>query len=420
MAMTIAEKILARAAGRQSVQPGEFIWAHVDQTNAGAGELRLLDELGIKQLAAPDTVWATSDHYAPATDEHYANQDNLLRKYVRQYGITNFFEYGRHGIAHQLYGEHGAMLPGMLSAMSDSHSTSGGVFNCFATPIGSETAFVLATGQLWLQVPETIRIELTGSLGPLCYGKDVVLTVLKEIGSEAGIYRAFEFGGPGLRSLTVASRWTLSNMGIELGAKAAICEYDEILRTYLAKRTQRSYQPVSPDPGCRYVAQHIIDLDDLEPMVACPHDPTNVHPAVEVEGWNVKVSQVFLGSCTNGRLEDLEIAARILRGRQVHPDVRMIVSPASQAVWREAGARGLLQTLADAGALVSHSTCGPCFGGHLGVLGDGDVCMSSSNRNYRGRMGSAEASVYLGNAATVAAAAVAGRIVDPRSVMQEA
>jgi 3-isopropylmalate/(R)-2-methylmalate dehydratase large subunit len=419
MAMTIAEKILSRAADRPTVQPGDFVWARVDQTNAGAGELRVLDELGIKRLAAPETVWATSDHYAPATDEHYANQDNRLRQYVRQYGIRNFFEYGRHGIAHQLFGEHGAMLPGTLSAMSDSHSTSGGVFNCFATPIGSETAFVLATGLLWLQVPETIRIELFGTLGPLCYGKDVVLTVLKELGSEVGIYRAFEFGGSGFRSLTVASRWTLSNMGIELGAKAAICEHDEVLEAYLRERTTRPYQPVSPDPGCRYVRHHRIDLDGLPPMVACPDDPTNVHPASEVADWNVRVSQVFLGSCTNGRFEDLEVAARILRGRRVHPDVRMIVSPASQGVWREANAQGVLQTLAEAGALVSHSTCGPCFGGHLGVLGDGDVCMSSSNRNYRGRMGSAKAAVYLGNAATVAAAAVTGRIVDPRSVMQE-
>lgn len=419
MSMTMSEKILARAAGRPAVHAGEFVWARVDQTNAGASELRLLDELGVTKLAAPDTVWATSDHYAPATDEHYANQDNLLRKYVRHYGITNFFEYGRHGIAHQLFGEHGAMLPGTLSAMSDSHSTSGGVFNCFATPIGSETAFVLATGLLWLQVPDTIRVELTGSLKPLCYGKDIVLAILKQIGSEVGIYRAFEFAGPGLRSLTVASRWTLSNMGIELGAKAAICEYDEVLGAYLAERTTRPYQPVAPDPGCHYVMRHTINLNSLEPMVACPHDPTNVHTAAEVEGWNIKVSQVFLGSCTNGRLEDLEIAARILHGRRVHPDVRMIVSPASQAVWREAGARGLLQTLAEAGALVSHSTCGPCFGGHLGVLGDGDVCMSSSNRNFRGRMGSADAVVYLGNAATAAATALAGHIIDPRSVTVE-
>lgn len=419
MPMTMSEKILARAAGRPTVKPGEFVWARVDQTNAGAGELRLLDELGVERLAAPETVWATSDHYAPATDEHYANQDNLLRKYVRKYGITNFFEYGRHGIAHQLFGEHGAMLPGTLSAMSDSHSTSGGVFNCFATPIGGETAFVLATGLLWLQVPETIRIELTGTLPPLCYGKDVVLSILKEIGSEVGIYRAFEFAGAGLRSLTIASRWTLSNMGIELGAKAAICEYDEVLGAYLAQRTQRLYESVSSDPGCHYAMRHTLDLGRLEPMVACPHDPTNVRTAAEVERSGVKVTQVFLGSCTNGRLEDLEVAARILRGRQVHPDVRMIVSPASQAVWREAGASGVLQTLAEAGALVSHSTCGPCFGGHLGVLGAGDVCMSSSNRNFRGRMGSAEATVYLGSAATVAATALAGRIIDPRSITQE-
>lgn len=418
MPMTIAQRILARAAGRAEATTGEYVWVRVDQTNAGAGELKLLADLGVTRVAAPDTVWATSDHYAPATDEQYADQDNLLRRYVRHFGIRNFFEYGRHGIAHQLYGEHGAMLPGTVSAMSDSHSTSGGVFNCFATPIGSETAFVLATGRLWLRVPETIRIELEGALPFLCYGKDVVLSVLRALGSEVGIYRAFEFGGPGLASLTVASRWTMCNMGIELGAKAAICEHDARLAEYLAARTTHPYEPVAPDPGCAYALRHPVDLSALVPLVACPHDPTNVHPASEVEGWNVAVHQVFLGSCTNGRLEDLEVAARILRGRRVHPDVRMIVSPASQAVWREAASRGVLQTLADAGALVAHSTCGPCFGGHLGVLGAGDVCLSSSNRNFPGRMGSPAASVYLGSAATVAAAAVTGRIVDPRSVVE--
>lgn len=418
MPQTISEKILARSSSRPSVKPGDFVWARVDQTNAGPNELKLLDQLGVKRLANPDAVWAVSDHYAPATDEHFANQDNLLRKYVRQYGIRNFFEYGRHGIAHQLYGEQGAMLPGTVSAMSDSHSTSGGVFNCFATPIGSETAFVLATGLVWLRVPETVRVDLIGRLPELCYGKDVVLSVLRDLAGDRCLYRAVEFGGAGLRDLTMDSRWTLTNMGIELGAKAAICEFDDRVAEYLAPRTQRAYEPVAPDAGCDYAVRHTVDLSALEPLVACPDDPANVHTVREVEGWGVKVSQVFLGSCTNGREEDLEIAARMLRGRRVHPDVRMIVSPASQTVWRHAASAGWLETLAEAGALVAHSTCGPCFGGHLGVLGEGDVCMSSSNRNFKGRMGSADASVYLGSAATVAAAALEGRIVDPRTVME--
>jgi 3-isopropylmalate/(R)-2-methylmalate dehydratase large subunit len=416
MGQTIAERILARRANRPAVKPGEYIWATVDQTDADANHLRILDQLGVKRVAAPETVWVTSDHYAPATDRHYANQDNLLRKYVRQYELPHFFEYGRHGIMHQLFGEKGAILPGTLSAMSDSHSTSGGVFNAFATPIGRETVFVLATGVLWLQVPETVRFELTGTLPDLCYGKDVVLRILRDFGSAVGIYKALEFGGPGLRSMTIDSRWTLSNMGIELGAKAAICEYDERLGQYLADRTTRPYEPAVPDPDCRYAEQHEIRLSDLEPLVACPHDPSNVHGASGLESQNIKVNQVFLGSCTNGRLEDLAIAASILKRRKVHPDVRMIVSPSSQTVWQEAMKLGLLGVLADAGALVAHSTCGPCFGGHLGVLGDGDVCMSSSNRNFQGRMGSPEAFVYLGSAATVAAAAVAGKIVDPRNL----
>lgn len=413
---TIAEKILARAVGREVVVPGDFVWATVDQVNAGSSSLKLLDSLGVERLFDPDRVWVTSDHYAPATSPEYANQDNLLRTYVRRYGITRFFEYGRHGIAHQLYGEQGAFLPGTLSAMSDSHSTSAGVFNCFGTPIGSETAFVLATGTLWLRVPETIRIDLSGSLPQFCYGKDVVLTILGRIGSERAIYRAIEFGGEGLRSMSLASRWTLTNMGIELGAKAAICEFDDVVAEYLRGRARAEYEPVHADADCTYAERHAVSLSEISPMVACPHDPTNVHPVAEVESWKVEVTQLFLGSCTNGRAEDLEVAARILAGRRVHPNVRMIVSPASQAVWREALKAGWLGTLADAGALVSHSTCGPCFGGHLGVLGDDDVCLSSSNRNFAGRMGSPKAQVYLGSAATVAAAAVTGRIVDPRGL----
>jgi 3-isopropylmalate/(R)-2-methylmalate dehydratase large subunit len=416
MGHTIAEKILARHSGRVGLEPGEYIWATVDQLDAEANHFKVLDGLGIARLANPDMVWVTSDHYAPAPDERSANHDNLLRKYVRQYEIRHFFEYGRHGISHQLLGDHGALLPGSLSATYDSHGTSGGVFNCFSTPIGSEVVFVMATGRVWLRVPETIRLDFSGALPARCYGKDVVLALLQRFGAGFGNYRVLEFGGSGLGQMSIASRWSICNMGIDMGAKAAICEYDEQLCRFLAPRTPRPYEPVWPDPDCRYVRRETVNLSVLEPLVACPHDPSNVHPAREVEGWDIRVNQVFLGSCTNGRLEDLEVAAEILKGREVHPGVRMIVSPASQAVWREATARGLLQTLAEAGALVSHSTCGPCFGGHLGVLGEGDVCMSSSSRNYQGRMGSARSFVYLGSAATVAAAAVAGKIIDPRNL----
>src|SRR5262249_5676086 len=209
-----------------------------------------------------------------------------------------------------------------------------------------------------------------------------------ERGSGFAVYKCLEFGGPGLRDMIVESRWSLCNMGIEMGAKAAICEHDERLSAYLARRSTAPYEPVSSDAGCQYAERIDIDLKVIEPLVACPHDPANVHPAREVEQWDVRVQQAFLGSCTNGRPEDLEVAAQLLKDRRVHPDVRMIVSPASQAIWREALAKGWLEVFAEAGAVVAHSTCGPCFGGHLGVLGDGDVCISSSSRNFKGRMGS--------------------------------
>jgi 3-isopropylmalate/(R)-2-methylmalate dehydratase large subunit len=417
MSGTIAETILARAANRAAVKPGEYVWARVDQTNACPEHLQLLHELGVDELWDPEKVWSVSDHYAPPTDEHYANQDNILRRYVRHYEVAHFFEYGRHGIAHQLFGEHGALLPGTLSAMSDSHSTSGGVFNCFATPIGGEVSFVMATGLLWLRVPETIRIDLDGELGLGCYGKDVVLGLLREHGSDVGIYKALEFGGSGLRSMTIDSRWTLANMGIEMGAKAAICEYDDRLGDYLAQRTDVPYEPAVADPDCTYEQRYAFLLSDVEPLVACPHDPANVRAARDLEAESISIDQAFLGSCTNGRAEDLEVAARMLKGRQIHPSVRMIVSPASQNVWKEALKQGWLQILAEAGALVAHSTCGPCLGAHLGVLGDGDVCISSSNRNFKGRMGSGDSFVYLANAATVTAAAITGKIIDPRRLL---
>ncbi|MFW6116583.1 MAG: aconitase family protein, partial [bacterium] len=234
MSQSIAQKILARCAGRSKVDPGEFIWAEVDQTNAGPNHLRQIDQLGIQEVFNPDAVWTVRDHYAPPTDQYTANQDNLLRKYVRQYGISHFFEYGRHGILHQLFGERAAFLPGTLSAMTDSHSTSAGVFNCFATPVGSEVIFILATGQVWLQVPESIRFELSDELPDFCYGKDLALSILRDHGSDVGLYRALEFGGGGLQRISIDSRWTISNMGIEMGATAAIFEYDNRLGEYLA------------------------------------------------------------------------------------------------------------------------------------------------------------------------------------------
>jgi 3-isopropylmalate/(R)-2-methylmalate dehydratase large subunit len=415
MGMTIAEKILAAHAGKSQVKPGEYVWAKVDATSGHA--LPTLEEMGVEEVWNPDRVYLVEDHQAPPPTVEVANRVKELRRLVRKYKIKNFFEFGRHGILHQLFAEHGMFAPGELVAMGDSHSTSGGVFNACVTNANLDAVYVLVFGELWFRVPESVKVVLNGRLPEWCVGKDVILKLAGELGTDYGLYKSVEYTGAVARQMTLAQRWTISNMGVEVGAKFAIFECDEKIDTWLQGRVNRPYTPVVADPDAEYAAVYEFDLTHLEPMVAFPHDPGNTHPVSEAKLQHIKIDQAFLGSCTNARQEDLEVAARILKGRQVHPEVRMLVSPASQQVYRDALKAGWLEILADAGCVVEHSTCGPCYGGHLGVLGDGEVCISSSNRNFQGRMGSPQAQVYLASPATVAASAIAGEITDPRDYL---
>ncbi|MBI2863419.1 MAG: 3-isopropylmalate dehydratase large subunit [Chloroflexi bacterium] len=414
MGMTLAEKILAAHSGRDAVKPGEFVWCNIDATSGGG--LRGLERLGVERVWDSQRIYVTDDHLAPPTSISVANDMVETRRLVEKYGITHFYEYGRHGIQHQVFPEHGYVVPGDLIAMADSHSTTGGAFNAAVTCATGESLYIMTTGRLWFMVPESIKVELAGTLPPWCVGKDVVLKIAGTHGTEAGLYKSLEFSGPGVKQLSIGSRMTIANMGVELGAKFAIFPCDETTLSFLQGRTEREPRPVAPDPDAAYAEVIEVNLTGLEPQIACPHDPGNVHSVAEVVRQHVRIHQAFLGSCTNGRLEDLVMAAKILKGRKVHPKVRMIASPASMEQWRAADKLGVLQVLADADVMVAHPTCGPCYGGHLGIIGAGEVCISSTNRNFQGRMGSPESFVYLANPATVAAGAVAGEIVDPREL----
>ena len=421
MGMTIAEKILAAHADRDQVKPGDFLWCRVDATATTANsQLEQLYELGVTELANPDSVYVVEDHLAPPPSVVAANKVIKLRQAVKEFGLKNFWEYGRHGILHQLYPENGMIAPGDLIAMPDSHSTSGGVFNACVTNAAMDSLLCLIFGEYWFRVPESMEIRLEGTyagVDDFIFGKDIVLKMLGTWGSDVGLYRSMEFRGPAAEAMSLSSRWTISNMGVEMGAKFAVFEADEKVDEFLEGRVDRPYERVFPDEDAQYAERLTLDVTGLEPQVACPHDPSNVKPISEVESEKIKVDQALIGSCTNARMEDFRAAAKILKGREVHPDVRLLCSPASQAIWRECLKEGLWEVFADAGANIEHSTCGPCFGGHMGVLGDGEVSISSTNRNFAGRQGSPESFVYLSNPAVVAASAVTGYITDPRKFL---
>ena len=421
MGMTIAEKILASHADRDQVKPGDFLWCRVDATATTANsQLEQLYELGVTELANPDGVYVVEDHLAPPPSVVAANKVIKLRQAVKEFGLKNFWEYGRHGILHQLYPENGMIAPGDLIAMPDSHSTSGGVFNACVTNAAMDSLLCLIFGEYWFRVPESMEVRLEGTyagVDDFIFGKDIVLKILGTWGSEVGLYKSMEFRGPAAEAMSLSSRWTISNMGVEMGAKFAVFEADEKVDEFLEGRVDRPYERVFPDEDAQYAERLTLDVTGLEPQVACPHDPSNVKPISEVEAEKIKVDQALIGSCTNARMEDFRAAAKILKGREVHPEVRLLCSPASQAIWRECLKEGLWEVFADAGANIEHSTCGPCFGGHMGVLGDGEVSISSTNRNFAGRQGSPDSFVYLSNPAVVAASAVTGYITDPRKFL---
>ena len=418
MGMTIAEKILAAHGGRDEVKPGEFLWCKVDASVGIPAEA--LAQLDVERLFNPDRTYVVEDHQAPPPNIAAANNMKKLRENVKKYGIKNFFDYGRQGILHQVFPENGMIAPGELIPMPDSHSTAGGVFKACVTNAAMDSILGHIFGEYWFRVPESQKWNLVGDFpGPdgFIVGKDVVLKITGTYGTDIGLYKSMEMTGPVAKDMTLSSRWTISNMGVEMGAKFCIFEYDEKTEDFLRGRISRPYTPVFADADAEYEDEFTLDVTDLEPQVACPHDPGNVKGITELDAEKIRIDQGLIGSCTNARLEDFQMAARILEGNKIHPDVRLLCSPASMNVWREVLDAGLWQTFSEAGANIEHSTCGPCYGGHMGVLGDGEVCIASTNRNFQGRQGSSDAFVYLANPAVVAASCVKGYIADPRDFL---
>lgn len=417
MGMTVTEKILARASGRREVAAGELVVARIDLAMihdfTGPMAIKAMKAMGASRVWDPSRVVVVFDHQVPPSTLQAAEFHRMLRGFVEEQGITNFYDVGRGGICHQVVPEEGFAVPGSVIVGADSHTTTYGALGAFATGLGStDMAAAMATGELWFRVPETLKVQVDGRLKPPCSAKDLVLEVIGRVRADGATYMAVEYRGEAIHELSVDGRMTLCNMAVEMGAKNGIVEPDSKTEAYLAGRARFPYEPVRSDPDAHYADELHLEADRIEPLVACPHSVDNVKAVTEVEG--VEVDQAFLGSCTNGRLEDLEAAARILRGRRVHPRTRLIVIPASQKVYREALRRGIIDVLIEAGAIVCNPTCGPCLGSHLGLLGDDEVCISSANRNFVGRMGSTKARIYLASPATVAASAVEGRIADPR------
>ncbi|MEM1550433.1 MAG: 3-isopropylmalate dehydratase large subunit [Candidatus Bathyarchaeia archaeon] len=414
MGKTIVEKIFSLASGKD-VYAKDIVVAKVDAAMAHDGTALLaieaFEDMGGKNVWDPSRIVLVIDHVAPSSNENFAKVHEVMRSFARKYGVR-IYDVGS-GICHQVMVESGHVGPGSLIVGADSHTCTYGALGAFATGIGStEMAAVFATGRIWLRIPQTIKMNVTGRFQEFVTPKDLILYIIGKVGADGAIYKAIEFTGPTIREMNVSGRLTLCNMVVEMGAKNGIIEPDEKTIEYIKSRVNKPFKVFRSDPDAKYYEVMEFNVDSLEPMVACPHSVDNVKPVKSVEG--VEIDQAFLGSCTNGRLEDLEVAARILKGRRIKRGVRMIVTPASTQVYLEAVKRGLIEIFIRAGACVSNPTCGACFGGHMGLLASGEVCISSSNRNFVGRMGSPEAMIYLASPATVAASAVEGKITDPR------
>jgi 3-isopropylmalate/(R)-2-methylmalate dehydratase large subunit len=416
MGATLAEKILARASGKADVKPGQYVTANIDlamMTDQMDTVYRVLAEAGIKKVWDPNKVVCLIDHYSPFPTVESAEIGKKIREEVKALDIKNFYGQ-RAGIAHQVLPEKGWVLPGELIVATDSHTTTYGAFGAAGTGIGvSEMAYVLTTGTLWFKVPETIRFYISGTLQPRVMSKDILLHIAGSYSTEVAQYKSVEFAGPATAEMSLASRITMSNMAVEIGAKFGFFEPDEKVSRYLTGRTNKSFDLIRADEDAVYEKTYEIDVSTLEPQVAFPFAVDNGKPVSKI--GEIKVDQALLGSCTNGRLEDLRIAAEILKGRSVHSDTRLLVIPASAEVYREAMTEGILSTLIDAGGIICNPGCGSCFGAHMGLLASGEACIASINRNFKGRMGSPEAKVYLASPATVAASAIEGKIADPRN-----
>jgi 3-isopropylmalate/(R)-2-methylmalate dehydratase large subunit len=421
MNMTLAEKILAKKAGKSKVMPGEIVTAKVDHammTDILGPRVQIADEL--KRLNA--SIWdkkraiVVSDHYSPAANVQQAGILKFTRDWAIEQGIENMFE--GIGPCHQILAEKGFSLPGTILVGTDSHTCTAGAFGCFGTGIGStEMLGVLVTGEIWFRVPESINIVWEGKLSTGVMAKDIILKTIGDIGHAGATYMAMEFKGSTIRDLSMDERMAISNMAIEAGAKVGLIEPDQKTYDFIERTSHKTdYEPLHSDEGAKYSRELKYDASQLVPQVACPHEVDNVENITEVVG--TKIDQIYIGSCTGGRMEDLLAAAKILKGRKVSSRSRLLVSPASKDIWREASKKGILEDLSEAGAMILAPSCGACLGLHSGAVGAGENCISTTNRNFIGRMGSKESGVYLSSAVTAAASAIEGQIADPRNYME--
>lgn len=409
----MAEKILSAHSGTEAAA-GQIVIAEVDHVMVndvtGPIAFRKYEDMGRGRICG-DKLVLIPDHYVPNKDIDSAVQAKEMRDFVREHGLPNYFEVGRGGVCHQLMVEEGFAAPGRLIVGADSHTCTYGAVNALSTGIGStEAAVAFHTGKLWFKVPESIKVELTGRFRKDVGGKDLILKIINDIGVDGANYKAFEFCGPGVANMTVSDRLAVSNMAIEAGGKAGIFPCDAATEEYIRPYVKGPYTPVAADPDARYCRVLRYDLGGIDSMVAFPHLPSNGHRAADVD---VRIDQAYLGSCTNGRIEDMRAAAQVIRGRKVADGVRFLVVPATQRVYRQMVDEGLMQVFLDAGAFVSGPTCGACLGGYMGILAAGEKAVSSTNRNFIGRMGDKASEVYLAGPEVVAASAIAGRIVTP-------
>ena len=425
MAMTITEKILAAHAGKDKVSPGELINCKVDIVLGNdittPPAIKEFEKIGVNKVFNKDRIILVPDHFAPAKDLKSANQIKMMKDFANKYGITNFYEIGCMGIEHALLPEEGLTLPGDLIIGADSHTCTYGALGAFATGVGStDMAAAMATGEVWLKVPEQIKFVLKGKLGKWCEAKDIILYIIGKIGVDGARYKTMEFTGDAVSSLSVEGRLTISNMAIEAGGKNGIFACDKKTEEYLKqiknpKREMRDARcEMRSDPDAHYSKEIEIDVSKIEPQVSFPPLPSNAKPVSKA--GNVKIDQVVIGSCTNGRIEDLRVAAKILKGRKKHKDIRLIILPATQSVVKQAIKEGLYEIFLNADAVVTTPTCGPCLGGHMGVLAEGEKAIATTNRNFIGRMGHPKSEVYLSNVAVAAASAVLGRIGSPEEL----
>lgn len=417
--MTIAEKILAAHAGLDEVVPGQLIECDLDLvlSNDITGPIAIKEfkRIGADRVFDRTKIALVPDHYAPNKDIKSAEQAKMLRDFAKEQGITHYYEVGCMGVEHALLPEQGVVTAGDLIIGSDSHTCTYGALGAFSTGVGSTDAAVgYATGRAWFKVPESIKFNIEGTLNPGVTGKDIILYIIGMIGVDGALYKAMEFTGSAIRSLSMEGRLAISNMAIEAGGKAGIIEVDDVTRSYMAGRMERTPVEYHSDPDAAYARVYEIAAEDIPVMVSWPHLPSNAHPVSESR--HIEIDQAVIGSCTNGRIEDMRQAAAVLRGRTVHPDVRCIVIPATQLVYRQCIEEGLMEIFLDANCAVSTPTCGPCLGGYMGILAAGERSVATTNRNFVGRMGDPTSEVYLSNPAVAAASAVAGHLALPEDL----